>query len=337
VKKKLRVLVVDDSEVCRELLRDIVEADGDMEVVGEADDGELAVSRVIALRPDVVTLDVEMPRVDGLRAVERIMAEAPVPILVVTGRPTAKQGITAFEAVRRGALDLVAKPAHGRDAEASELRRTIRLIAGVPVMKHVSGSRIAVARAVPLPAHVRVVGIGASAGGPSAIATVLSKIPRDFGPCIVIVQHVLVGFADAFADFLRAHSPQPVQVVRKPIALGAGVFVAPDDAHLRAKGDGFEPFVAPPVDGHRPSADVLFESLATVHGSRAIGVVLSGMGKDGTRGLAAMRRAGAETIAQDASAAIDGMPRSARESGAAARVLPASEIADAIVRATRRS
>ena len=336
MKKKLRVLVVDDSEVCRELLRDIVEADGDMEVVGEADDGDHAVARVVALRPDVVTLDVEMPRVDGLRAVERIMAEAPVPILVVTGKPTAKQGITAFEAVRRGALDLVAKPAHGRDAEAESLRRTIRLLAGVPVVKHVSGSRIAVARAA-VQAQVRVVGIGASAGGPSAIATVLAKMPPDFAPCIAIVQHVLAGFADAFADFLRVHSALPVQVVRKPVALASGVFVAPDDAHLVARGGGLEPFTAPPVDGHRPSADVLFESLATVHGARAIGVVLSGMGKDGTRGLEAMRRAGAETFAQDASAAIDGMPRSARESGAAARVLPASEIADALVRATRRA
>jgi two-component system chemotaxis response regulator CheB len=336
LKKKLRVLVVDDSEVCRELLRDIVEADGDMEVVGEANDGDHAVERVVALRPDVVTLDVEMPRVDGLRAVERIMAQAPVPILVVTGKPTANRGATAFEAVRRGALDLVAKPAHGKDVEAAALRRTIRLLAGVPVMKHVSGSRIAVARAA-AHAQVRIVGIGASAGGPSAIATVLSKIPADFAPCIAIVQHVLAGFADAFADFLRAHSTLSVQVVRKPVTLASGVFVAPDDAHLRARGDTLEPFVAPPVDGHRPSADVLFESLATVHGSRAIGVVLSGMGKDGTRGLAAMLRAGGETIAQDAAAAIDGMPRSARDAGAASRVLPASEIAEALVRATRRT
>jgi two-component system chemotaxis response regulator CheB len=327
--------VVDDSEVCRELLRDIVEADGDMEVVGEAADGEHAIERVSALRPDVVTLDVEMPRVDGLRAVERIMAESPVPILVVTSKPTTNRGSTAFEAVRRGALDLVAKPAHGKDAEAAALRSTIRLLAGVPVMKHVSGSRIAVARPA-AQTQVRVIGIGASAGGPSAIATVLSKIPRDFAPSIAIVQHVLAGFADAFADFLRAHATLPVQVVRKPVTLGSGIFVAPDDAHLRARGDTLEPFAAAPVDGHRPSADVLFESLAVVYGSRAIGVVLSGMGKDGTRGLGAMRRAGGETFAQDASAAIDGMPRSARESGAAARVLPASEIAEAILRATRR-
>jgi len=336
VKPKLRVLVVDDSEVCRDVLREIIEAEGDMMVVGEAEDGEHAVERVATLQPDVVTLDVEMPRVDGLRAVERIMAQSPVPILVVTAK-AANRGATAFEAVRRGALDLVAKPAHGKDAEAGALRRTIRLLASVPVMKHVSGSRIAIARPAPIRAQVRIVGIGASAGGPSAIAAVLSKVPRDFVPCIAIVQHVLAGFADAFSDFLRAHASLPVHVVRKPVPLASGVFIAPDDAHLRARGDTLEPFAAPPVDGHRPSADVLFESLATVHGSRALGIVLSGMGKDGTRGLAAMRRAGAETIAQDSSAAIDGMPRSARESGAASRVLPVADIADALVRATRRT
>jgi two-component system chemotaxis response regulator CheB len=168
---------------------------------------------------------------------------------------------------------------------------------------------------------------------------VLSRLPADFGACVAIVQHVLAGFVEAFAEFLRAHTKLRVTVARGPIALEpASVIVAPDDAHLVARADGLRPLEKPPVDGHRPSVDVLFESLATIHGARAAGVILSGMGRDGTRGLGAMRQSGAETFAQDAAtAAIDGMPRSARESGAATRVLAPNDIADALVRAARRT
>jgi two-component system chemotaxis response regulator CheB len=355
--KKIRVLVVDDSALCRDVLRAILEEEGDIEVVGEAADGEEARAAVARLRPSVITLDIEMPGTDGLTAIGRIMAENPTPILVVTGRPAEQRSHTLFEAVRRGALDLFPKPSAGKPEEARALRVLVRRMASVPVVRHLRTQSmrfpavpVAIPRIVftpeaapkgtPLPGgrRVRVIGIGASAGGPAAVAAVLGALPKGLPAAVLVVQHMLTGFTRPFCDFLRLHTKLDVHVVDGAVTMSPGsVYVAPDDRHLvTTQGDQIAPFDARPSQGHRPSVDVLFDSLATVHGKAAAGVILSGMGEDGASGLAAMAKAGSLTVAQSKEGcAVYGMPRAAVLRGAVQRELPLAEIADVLVRASR--
>jgi two-component system chemotaxis response regulator CheB len=291
----------------------------------------------------VVTLDVEMPNVGGLAAVEQIMARTPVPILVVTARPADERNALAFEAVRRGALDLIAKPASGE--ESHEMRTLVRRLAAVPVVRHAAG-RGAISLGDPRQTRERaispnkalsisVVGLAASAGGPGALTAVLSRLPRSFSASIAVVQHMLPGFAPSFARFLRMYTALTVQVVCEPTPLRPGtVFLAPDEQDLVAGSGGFFARIPHRVAGHCPSADALFHSLARTYGSAAAGVVLSGIGNDGAAGLLAMRATGALTIAQnEQTSAVYGMPRAAREMGAATRILPLDEIGDALVAA----
>jgi len=337
----IRVVVVDDSSLCRAVLREILERDGDIEVVGEAADGAEARTEILRLRPQLATVDIEMPGTDGLTAIGRIMAETPLSILVVTGRGAEERSHTLFEAVRRGALDLFPKPSPGRPEEARALRALVRRLAAVPVVRHLptrSTRPAPVDVALEGKGRIRVIGIGASAGGPAAVAEVLSGLPRDTPACVAVVQHLLPGFARPFADFLRHHSALDVRLVEQEVPSRPGtVFVAPDDRHLVAgPGDRFMPIDAPPESGHRPAVDVLFHSLAKIHGSAAAGVVLSGMGDDGTRGLAAIARAGGLTLAQgEEGCAVYGMPKAAVERGAASRALPVGEIAGVLEGATR--
>jgi two-component system chemotaxis response regulator CheB len=342
---KIRVVVVDDSDLCADALRHILEEDGDIEVVGRAADGKAALDVVASARPQLVTLDVEMPRMDGLAAVEQIMALSPVPILIVTGRPPEQRTTTLFEAVRRGALDVVAKPVLGRADEAEGLRVLVRRLAQVPVMRHLAGRRTkrlstlrpSARRSLHPQQAVRVIGVGASAGGPAAVAAILNKLPPDFPACIALVQHLLPDFAASYARFLRAETQLTVELVERSAAFRSGtVLVAPDDRHLVASADGtFAAIDSPPIHGHRPSVDALFESLARHYGPTAVGVVLSGIGSDGAAGLLSMRRTGSLTIAQDERTSIVfGMPRAARDIGATVRLLPADAIADALVVAT---
>jgi two-component system, chemotaxis family, protein-glutamate methylesterase/glutaminase len=340
--KPVRVVVVDDSSFCRAVLREILERDGDIEVVGEAADGAEAREAVARLRPQLITVDIEMPGTDGLTAIGRIMADCPLPILVVTGRPAEARSHTLFEAVRRGALDLFPKPSLGEVAEARALRELVRRLSTVPVVRHLPTKSM---RAAPVDvvwaattSRVRVIGIGASAGGPAAVAAVLAGLPRETPACLLVVQHLLPGFARSFSEFLRHNCALSVQLVEREVTWRPGtVFVAPDERHLVAlPNDRFAPVDTPPEGGHRPAVDVLFRSLAEVHGKSAAGVVLSGMGDDGTRGLTAMAGAGALTLAQsEEGCAVYGMPRAAMERGAARRAVPLVEMADVLDRAMR--
>ncbi len=340
--KKRRVVVIDDSGVAREVLRGILEAEGDLTVVGEAGDGESAAKVVSEHAPDLVTMDIEMPGAGGLAAIEQIMARCPTPILVVTGLPVGSEGGLVFEAVRRGALDVAEKPCGGDVVAESRLRAHVRRLAGLPVVRHMRGLREApppagVPRAPVGRRRCRVVGIASSAGGPAALAAVLSSLPKAFPACIAVVQHLPVGFAETFARFLGSTTPLPVSVVdgRADAAPGR-VLVAGDDRHLVAA--SAEAFVAsdePPVGGHRPSANPLFRSLARIHGHAAVGVVLSGIGDDGVAGLADMHAQGALTISQDAkTCAVYGMPAAAVQAGAVERTLAVDAIAPALIQAT---
>jgi two-component system chemotaxis response regulator CheB len=277
------------------------------------------------------------------------MAKTPVPILVVTGRPASAGADLAFEAVRRGALDLVEKPGPHDVRAGHGLRAFVRRFADVRVVRHVAGNRASASAAVPAPAKLgsaarialrepshgplapmTVVGIGASAGGPLTVAGVLSGVDPEAKAAFALVQHLPLGFVDSFAEFLARRIPQKVQVVRSQARVEAGVvFLAADDHHLAMTNPHTIASVqGPRVGGHRPSVNTLFHSLAEFVGPLSVGVILSGMGNDGALGLRRMRAVGAHTIAQDESTSIVyGMPRAAVEAGGVKAVLPLDLIA----------
>jgi two-component system chemotaxis response regulator CheB len=337
---KRRTVIVDDSALTRELLRIWLEADGDLEVVGEAADGETAVELITRLRPDVATIDLRMPGMSGLELVSLLMARAPLPILVLTGEPTDDEAGRAFEAVRRGALDLLVKPSARDDEAIRSLRARVRWLATVPVVRHIDSNKPVEPISVVAPRPFRasgdpvIVGIAASAGGPTALAAVLGSLSPDLPICLAIVQHLPRGFAPSFVSFLQARCSLAVHLATPGLAPRAGTAVlAPDDHHLELIDGQFELTSGPPVDGHRPSGSVLLRSLASLGGT-AIGVVLSGIGRDGADGLRAMRDGHAMTIAQDASTSVVyGMPRAAVEDGAAVQILPVGQIGQAIATA----
>jgi two-component system, chemotaxis family, protein-glutamate methylesterase/glutaminase len=333
-----RAVVVDDSAIARDLLREWLEVDGDLEVVGEAADGETAVELITRLRPDVATIDLRMPGMSGLDLVSVLMARAPLPILVLTGEPTHDEAGRAFEAVRRGALDLLVKPSALDDEAIRSLRARVRWLATVPVVRHIDSNKpvepvsVVLHRSFRVSGDPVVVGIAASAGGPTALAAVLGSLSADLPICLAIVQHLPKGFAPSFVSFLQARCSLAVRLAERGLVPRAGTAVlAPDDHHLELIDGQFELTSGPPVDGHRPSGSVLLRSLASL-GSAAIGVVLSGIGRDGADGLRAMRDCHATTFAQDATTSVVyGMPRAAVEEGAAQQALPVGQIGRAIM------
>lgn len=320
--RRIRVLVADDSPICAEAVRAVVDADPRMRVVGIAHDGLRAVELAAALRPTVITMDVHMPRMDGLTAIDRIVAAQPSRILVVTEDDA--RGL-AFEALRRGAADVVRRP-HPREgwsaAEREGLRQRIAELAHSPARARprprVPATPTSPLVSAPAPVSITVVGIAGSTGGPVALAALLGALPASFAASIVVVQHLARGFAESFARWLDRSSPLRVELAREGERLAPGmVRVAPDDVHVtvdRAECVRFDRSAA--VEGHQPSATRLFSSLAAF-GARAAGVVLSGMGRDGASGLVELRRAGGLVLAQDeATSAVFGMPRAARDAGA---------------------
>jgi two-component system chemotaxis response regulator CheB len=334
---KPRAVIVDDSPVARALVREWLETDDEVEIVGEAADGEAAIELVTRLRPDVATIDLRMPGISGLELVAYLMAKAPLPILVLTGENTRDDAGLAFEAVRRGALDLLPKPSALDEQAIRSLRARVRWLATVPVVRHLVGHKPPEPVLPPIPRALRasgdpiLVGIAASAGGPTALATVLGSLSAQLPICLAIVQHLPRGFASSFVSFLQARCALAVRLAEAGMVPSAATAViAPDDHHLELIDGKFALTSGPPVEGHRPSGSVLLRSLASL-GQAAIGVVLSGIGRDGADGLRAMREHHATTFAQDATtSAVYGMPRAALEEGGAQQVLRVGEIGDAI-------
>ncbi len=338
---RIRVVVTEDSAVTRALLTAILDEAPGFELVAAVPDGAAAVDAVARLRPSIVTMDLHMPRLDGVEATRQIMRTAPTPIVVVTASSEVDGRLT-YDALAAGALSVVARPvgpsdprfAMRRDALLNELR----LMAGVRVVRRI-GRAEPHARMPPLAPRrpvraVQVVAIAASTGGPAALYRLLSDLPRDFHLPILIVQHMSEGFIGGLARWLSDVAPGPVRVARDGDVLAAGVvLLAPDGSHLRVTADGTVGLDAgPPIGGHRPAATVLFDSVADVYGARAIGVVLTGMGRDGVDGLARLRATGAATLAQDAaSSAVFGMPGAALEAGAVERLLSVEELGPTIV------
>ena len=331
----LRVLVAEDSVTARELLVAILRTDSDIVVVGEAKNGAEAVALTKELKPDVVTMDIRMPTMDGFEATRQIMVEAPTPIVIVSGTVDGRDVETSLHALRAGALTVMPKPPGPDDVEFDDacrhLVRTIKAMAAVKVVRrwperrrHWRASPTAELRARP-----RIVVMAASTGGPAALARILSDLPPDFDLPVVVVQHIATGFVEGFATWLNTLASLPVRVARNGDALRPGsVLVAPDDAHLTVAGRCTVAVShAAPVGGFRPSGSVLFESAAHVFGSAAVAVILTGMGEDGVAGLHAVRRAGGRIIAQDEeTSVVFGMPGAAVAGGLPDMVLPLDAI-----------
>lgn len=334
----VRVLIVDDSALVRQMLREILAADPAIEVVGYAADANAARDKIRALEPDVLTLDVEMPGMNGISFLRRLMRLHPIPVVMVSSLTEDGAAVT-LDALAAGAVDFVAKPrvdiAGTLGDYAEEITSKVKAAARarVPDVEPVSANRPPLAEA-PRRARseaVDVIAIGASAGGVEAIRRLLEPLP-DTLPAILVTQHIPGGFSRAFAE--RLHRCTAVAVTEahdgQPVAPGHA-YVAPGGKHLELvrREDGLVCAVGegPRVNQHRPSVDVLFRSAARAVGGRAVGVLLTGMGADGARGLAALHRAGACTIAQDeASSVIWGMPREAILLGCVDHVLPLDEI-----------
>lgn len=338
---KIKVLIVDDSAIVRKILSDSIAAESDLEVVGTAPDPFIARDKIVALKPDVLTLDIEMPRMDGLTFLKKLMQHHPMPVIVISSLGQASCQAT-LDALRLGAVEVLGKP--GGPYSVGELRLNLAAKIRAAAAARVQGA----AETVPpkleaaTPAVGRmyrpgtVIAIGASTGGTEAIQAVLQQLPANVPP-IVITQHIPPVFSRAFADRLNQICPMEVKEAADGDAASAGrALIAPGNFHmlLRKSGEGYRVQVkdGPPVCYQRPSVDVMFSSVAESVGGHAIGVLLTGMGSDGAQGLLRMKNAGARTLAQDeASSVVFGMPREAIRLGAAEHIIALPRMASAII------
>lgn len=342
----IKVLIVDDSASVRLFLQEILTADPGIEVVGSAGDGEEALEAVARLRPDVITMDVHLPRMNGLVATRRLMETFPTPIVIVSASLDAEEVATTFHALQAGAVAAVARPAGpGYPEHAAEVKnfvRTVKLMAEVKVVRRwsqfsreLTRPAPAVPVTAPIPAPIRAVAIGASAGGPLVIQTILAGLPHGFPVPLLIVQHMAPGFVAGFVEWLNLTSRLPVRLASHGELLQPGhAYVAPDGCHLEVTaGNRVSLRNATPVNGLCPSVSALFRSVAMVYDKEAIGVLLTGMGNDGAWELRVMRELGAVTIIQDQeSSVIYGMPGEALKLKAAGHILPPAGIIDLLKR-----
>ncbi len=339
---KIRVLVVDDSAVAREMIANGLSRQADLEVAATASNAWAARDKIVFMKPDVVTLDVEMPGMDGIEFLSKLMPQYPVPVIVVSG-VTPAGSARALEALRAGALDLVAKPS-ARDPEGfarmlDQLAERIRAASQADMGKHGSAAALKSLPAVRAPGGIQadaLIAIGASTGGTNVLNDIVPQFPANMPP-VVIVQHMPPVFTRMFAEALDRNSAVNVKEARDGDAVERGtVLVAPGDLHMRVKYDSGKWRVrcAPgeKVSGHRPSVDALFESVAEAAGDRGVGLLLTGMGSDGARGLLRMRQSGARCYAQnEESSVVFGMPGEAWKAGAAERLLAIEEMTETLL------
>lgn len=338
----IRVLIVEDSPTIRMLLEAMLDSDPEIEVIGTAADGEEGVRKTKALKPDLITMDIRMPRMDGFEATKRIMAECPTPIVVVSASVEASDLKIAFNALQAGALDVVEKPPGIRHAEFETIREQL-----VTAVKLMSDVKVVTRRPLParpagpaptprplLKGRIDIIAIAASTGGPAALAEILTKMPAGTPVPILIVQHITRGFDEGLVRWMDSVSPLPVRLAVNGQRLRAGeVLVGPQGVHLGVS-DSARVVLSqsPSVQSHCPSATYLFRSVAEAYGRYALGVILTGMGDDGVDGLVALKRAGGRVLAQDEdSSVVFGMPRQAIARGVVDQVVPLSAMAATIV------
>ncbi len=377
----IKVLIVEDSHVVREFLVHILSSDPGIGVIGTARDGEEALEAVKHTKPDVITMDIHMPKMNGLDATRRIMETYPTPIVIVSGSQNLKEVETTFKAIEAGALAVVPRPkglGHPEyEATVRDLIQTVKLMSEVKVVKHWPRTRMETSSPIkeqgsenraeidqlprddgrpfvsltrtmdgirssslaPRPSSIAVVAIGASTGGPVILRTILSGLPKDFPVPVMIVQHISPGFIRGFVEWLGRSTGFPVHVASDGESLLPGhAYVAPDDFHMTIKRNGGLALVQEAAEnGSRPSISRLFRSVAEVYGDKVIGVLLTGMGRDGVDELKRMAASGAITIVQDEeSSVVYGMPGEAIKAGAAAYVLSPEKILSALVSLTKR-
>jgi two-component system chemotaxis response regulator CheB len=341
--RRIRVLVVDDSALVRMVLTQGLALDPEIEVVGSASDPFVARDRIVQLKPDVLTLDVEMPRMDGVEFLRRLMPQHPLPVLMVSALTERGAQIT-MQALEAGAVDFVTKPSadvqRGLAEMLGELREKVKAVARADVSHWKAGAAVPRPRPVATRALAvttdKLIAVGASTGGTQAVRDLLSGLPADM-PGVVIVQHMPVGFTRLFAETLDTHCAMDVREAREGDRVLPGLaLVAPGDQHLRVVRSGGTYLVkldsSEKVNGHRPSVDVLFHSVARDVGANATGVILTGMGGDGAKGLLAMRQAGARTLGQDErSSIVYGMPKVAHDLGAVESQGPPERLGDKLI------
>jgi two-component system chemotaxis response regulator CheB len=331
------VLIVDDSALHRAAIAGMLGDDPDLVVIGFATNGRDAIRAAARLKPDVITIDLRMPIMDGVEASKRIMEETPTPIVMVTASVACDSEQLALQAIEAGILTIIKKPGSvGHDLPAQrELVRTVKRMAAIKVVRHRLHDRLRTdedatwsgvrSRTTSAP---QLVAIGASTGGPQVLLEVLGMLPSDFPVPVVVVQHIAPGFVVSLIEWLRSQCALPVEVAEPGRILPrSGIVIADSNRHLTVRGGELTLTNEPPVSGHRPSATVLFQSVARQYGAAAVGILLTGMGDDGAAGLRDMKRVGATTIAQDeASSVVFGMPAVAIGLGVVDHVLPPDDI-----------
>ena len=342
---KKKVLIVDDSAVVRNLISSILSTDKDLDVIGSAPDPYIARDKIVKYNPDVITLDVEMPRMDGITFLKKLMKHFPIPVVIVSSL-TQKGAVTTMKAFEAGAIEVIAKPEmdikKGMDIIAADMIEKVKIAASAKVMKRVERTgtmlqerTVLKTRALAQSTH-KIIAIGASTGGTEAIREVLTRMPAD-SPGTVIVQHMPEKFTRAFAERLNEQCAMEVREARE----GDGVYpgtalIAPGSHHMVLKRSGARYYVSlnqeAPVFHQRPSVEVLFESVATYAGPNSVGLIMTGMGADGAKGLLAMKEAGAKTIAQDEkSSVVFGMPKEAIKAGAVDKVVSLKDIPQTLI------
>lgn len=335
---QIKVLVVDDSQVARELFIHILSSDPRIQIIGTASNGEEAIVATKHLSPDVITMDIHMPEMDGYEATRRIMETHPTPIVIVTGSADAKKISIEMQVIEAGALAVVQKPkglGHPDDqAGVTRFIQTVKLMSEVkvvrrrafPIREIVQPAQVK----LELPSEIQLVAIGASTGGPPVLKTILSKLPRNFPTPVLIVQHMTAGFREGFVEWLRQTSSLPIHIAIHGESLLPGhVYLAPDGFQMKPDRFGRISLATDETkNGLCPSVSYLFCSVADVFGKNAVGILLTGMGKDGAEELKLMKEKGAITIAQDKeSSVVHGMPGEAIKLDAAMYVLTPEKIA----------
>jgi two-component system, chemotaxis family, protein-glutamate methylesterase/glutaminase len=334
----VRVLVVDDSSSQRNILIRMLEADPLVRVIGWASNGEEAIQAVSRLKPDLVTMDLRMPIMDGLAASELIMRDNPTPILMVTGSVSRSNQHMIAQALNAGVLGILAKPNAASSTASAEFVRMVKGLSKIrikgrhkrenPLLTIEKPQATIKADAVTfmVPANIQIIGIAASTGGPAILEQILTQLPANFETPIVIVQHIAAGFAQSLVDWLKPLCQIPVRIAQAGSKLEPGITIA-SEMHLTIKNGALTSSLEPPVSGHRPSGTVLFRSLASEYGTSALGIVLTGMGSDAAQGLQELKNVGGTVIAQDKnSSVIFSMPNAAIGLGIVDAVLNPDEI-----------
>jgi two-component system chemotaxis response regulator CheB len=338
--REIKVLVVDDSAIVRKVFTEELSKEKDITVIGTAPDPYVARDKIVTLKPDVVTLDIEMPRMDGLTFLKKIMAYAPLPVIIVSS--LSREGSkVALEALSLGALEVISKPsaAYSVGDLSIQLADKIRAVANVKVAPRRSGIQdrpvretAALSSRALIATTSKIIAIGASTGGTEALREVLTRMPRN-APGIVVVQHMPAKFTTSFAERLDSLCEMSVKEAEDGDTVSNGqVLIAPGNFHMLLKRSGARYYVTiksgPMVHHQRPAVDVLFNSVARYAGANALGIILTGMGADGAEGLALMKDAGAMTIAQDeSSCVVFGMPKEAIKTGKVDKVVPLIKVA----------